>query len=376
VLKGKEQTMNQSLHESLQEQVITPDSGSAQMQFISARRGGSDELSILEDVLPRSGKTAAQIVFGGNIYYESARERLSGLDWPLLWLQGDVCPGTQISGAQAFVVDEATVRYIKLDGRIVGSYWEDDDADYSLLAGILPVSFDATPGGQAYSSFEQIETALSKVGMDFSHVVRTWLYLDKLLDWYDEFNVARTNFFLSRGVFDRLIPASTGIGASNPYGAALASGVLAIRPKHDQIQIREVASPLQCAATEYRSSFSRAVEVTFPEHRYLTISGTASIAPSGESLYQGDVVKQIHLTLDVVQAILKSRGYEWADTVRAIAYFRDINDLPAFDAILKERGIAPLPLAPAHTIVCRDDLLFEIELDAMKNLLDKAVVYA
>jgi enamine deaminase RidA (YjgF/YER057c/UK114 family) len=71
------------------------------------------------------------------------------------------------------------------------------------------------------------------------------------------------------------------------------------------------------------------------------------------------------LTLDVVEAILKSRGYKWEDTVRAIGYFRDINDLPAFDAICKERGIAPLPLAPAHVIVCRDDLLFEIEIDAL-----------
>ena len=374
--KGNEQAMSRSLHESLQDQVITLEPSSARKQFISARRSGPDELSILEKLFPQSGQTVAQIIFGGNSFYESARERLSKPDWPLLWLQGDVCPGTQISGAQAFVADEATVRYIRLDGRIVGSYWEDDDAEYSLLAGILPVSFDATPGGQAYSSFEQIEKALGKVGMDFSHVVRTWLYLDKLLDWYDEFNVARTNFFLSRGVFDRLIPASTGIGASNPFGAALTSGALAIRPKHDRVVIREVASPLQCAATKYRSSFSRAVEVNFPEHRYLTISGTASIAPSGVSLYEGDVVKQIHLTLDVVEAILKSRGYEWADAVRAIAYFRDINDLPVFDAISKERGIASLPLAPAHTIVCRDDLLFEIELDAMKNLLDKAVAYA
>ena len=363
--KGNRQTMNRSLYESMQDRVIGPPPSHAPMQFISARRTGSDELSILEDLFPRSGQTVAQIVFGGNNFQKQAQARFGKPDWPLLWLQGDVCPGTQISGAQAFVVDEATVRYIKLDGRIVGSYWEDDDAEYSLLAGILPVSLDATPGGQAYSSFEQIELALSKVRMDFSHVVRTWLYLDKLLDWYDEFNVARTNFFQSRRVFDRLIPASTGIGASNPAGAALASGALAIRPKHDRVVTREVASPLQCAATEYRSSFSRAVEVTFPERRYLTVSGTASIAPGGESLYQGDVAKQIHLTLDVVEAILESRGYEWSNTIRAIGYFRDIHDLPVFDAICKERGIAPLPLTPAHTIVCRDDLLFEIELDAV-----------
>jgi enamine deaminase RidA (YjgF/YER057c/UK114 family) len=341
-----------------------------QKQFSSVRRSGSDELSIVDKLPLQSGKTVAQFVFGGNSFYEPARARLGGPDWPLLWLQGDVCPGTQISSAQAFRVDEADVRYIELDGRVVGSYWEDQDAEYSLLAGILPANLEATPGEQTSSSFEQIEAALGKVGLDFSHVARTWLYLDKLLDWYDEFNEARTNFFQSRGVFDRLIPASTGIGASNPAGAALTAGALAIRPKHDGVVIREVASPLQCAATEYRSSFARAVEVTFPERRYLTISGTASIAPGGESLYQDDVVKQIHLTLDVVEAILKSRGYEWADTVRAIGYFRDISDLPVFDAILKERGIASLPLAPAHTIVCRDDLLFEIELDAIvaKNI--------
>jgi len=147
-------------------------------------------------------------------------------------------------------------------------------------------------------------------------------------------------------------------------------------PWGNRERLARVASPLQCAATRYRSSFSRAVEVDFPEHRYLTVSGTASIAPSGASLYEGDVVKQIHLTLDVVEAILKSRGYEWADTVRAIGYFRDIHDLPVFDAICKGRGIAPLPLAPAHAIVCRDDLLFEIELDAIKYLLDKEVAYA
>lgn len=359
--------MNRSFDESLQDQVIPLESRSSQKQFVSVRRSGSDELSFLEDLIPRSVQTVAQIVFGGNNFYESARERLSGPDWPLLWLQGDVCPGTQVSGAQAFLTDKAEVRRIRLDGRVVGSYWEDDDAEYSLLAGILPVSFYATPGEQTYSIFEQIETALSKVGLDFSDIVRTWFYLDKLLDWYDEFNVARTSFFQSRRVFDRFIPASTGIGASNPFGAALTSGALAIRPKHDRVAIREVASPLQCAATAYRSSFARAVEVTFPGRRFLTISGTASIAPGGESLYQGDVVKQIHLTLDVVEAILKSRGYEWAETVRAIGYFRDIHDLSIFDAICKERGIAPLPLAPAHTVVCRDDLLFEIELDAVAS---------
>lgn len=58
-----------------------------------------------------------------------------------------------------------------------------------------------------------MEEALNRAGMDFSHVVRTWFYNNRLLDWYEEFNRARDTFFESRGVFDRLVPASTGIGS-------------------------------------------------------------------------------------------------------------------------------------------------------------------
>ena len=348
-------------------QVVAVSSGSFMERLVSARRNDAGDLAILDKFPLQPGKTVAQFVFGGNQFFKPALAHLGGQRWPLLWLQGDVCPGTEISGAQAFLTEDAEVRYIEQDGRIVGSYWEDGNAQYSLLAGILPADHQASKGAQAYSVFEQIESALATVGLEFAHVVRTWLYLDQLLAWYDEFNAARTKFFQNRGVCDRLIPASTGIGAANPTGAALAAGALAIRPKHERVSIREVASPLQCEATEYRSSFARAVEVAFPSRRYLTISGTASIAPGGASLHNGDVVKQIHTTLDVVEAILKSRGYAWQDTVRAIGYFRDIHDLPVFDAISRERGIGPLPLAPAYAIVCREDLLFELELDAVTH---------
>ena len=73
-------------------------------------------------------------------------------------------------------------------------------------------------------------------------------------------------------------------------------------------------------ATAYRSSLSRAVEVAFPEHRLLIISGTASVAPDGKSMFADDIVRQIHLTLDVVDAILKSRHMRWEDTSRTVAY--------------------------------------------------------
>ena len=344
--------------------VVTLERDGLQEQFISARRTGSDELSIFDDFPPTSGSVIAQMVFGGCGFHDAARARMDGADWPMIWVQGNVCPGKHVAGVSAFALNGRTVCRVKLGDRVVGSAWSDADADYCFLAGVLPTDFAASRGAQTHSSIEQIEAALQKVGMDFSHVVRTWFYLDNLLDWYGEFNVARTKFFQSRRVFDALIPASTGIGAKNPFGAALAAGALAVRPKHNRVKIQEIISPLQCPATEYRSSFSRAVEMAFPDHRTLMISGTASIAPGGKTLFADSTVKQIHLTLDVVEAILKSRGMDWSDVTRAVGYFHDIRVLPVFEEICREREIPPLPLAPAHATVCRDDLWFEIELDA------------
>ncbi len=98
------------------------------------------------------------------------------------------------------------------------------------------------------------------------------------------------------------------------------------------------------------------------------ISGTASIAAEGKSMFTNDVEGQIRLTFDVVEAILQARGMGWKNTVRAVGYFRDMRDLPVFEKCCRDRGIAPLPLVAAHTTVCRDDLLFEIELDAISTV--------
>jgi enamine deaminase RidA (YjgF/YER057c/UK114 family) len=331
----------------------------AEHRVVSARNTGSGALPIFGGFTP-SGEVTIQMVFGGNGFYNAARAR----NWPLLWVQGDGCSGAHVTGMQTFTIT-GPVRRSQVAGRTIGSAWSDADADYCLLAGVLPTDIAVSRGAQTTSCFEVMESALRKTGMDFRNVVRTWFYNDRLLDWYGEFNEARTKFFVQRGVFDRLVPASTGIGACNPQGAALAAAALAVKPRHNRVYINEVSSPLQCPATDYRSSFARAVELVFPDHRLLTISGTASIAANGKSMYQDDVAKQICLTLDVVQAILQSRGMDWHNTSRAIGYFRDLQALSVFEACCRARGIPPIPMTPAHATVCRDELLFELELDAV-----------
>ena len=310
----------------------------------------------------QSDSVAARIRFGG---YEPVAQQESAA--PVLWLKSDDAGFVEKPAQQSFLLSETAVHRVYLDGQITGSQWSDEDADYCLLAGVTPKDASASRSAQTTSCFEQMERGLIAAGMDISHLVRTWFYLDHLLDWYDEFNVARTEFFERKGIFDRLIPASTGIGTGNAAGTALAAGALAVRKKHAGVKIEEVRSPLQCPATAYRSSFSRAVEIGLTGRRFLTISGTASIAPEGHTVHVGDSEKQIRLTLDVVEAILISRQMGWQDTVRAIGYFRQIEDLELFQAICRERGIPSLPMLPVQATVCRDDLLFEIELDAATN---------
>ena len=79
-----------------------------------------------------------------------------------------------------------------------------------------------------------------------------------------------------------------------------------------------------------------------------------------------DPVKQVAFTMEVVEAILQSRGMEWQDVTRGAAYFRNFEDLPVYDRYCKENGLSELPVAVVSNDVCRDDLLFEIEVDGVR----------
>ena len=331
-----------------------------------AHASSSDPLAVFRGFPPERAEVLAQWVFGGCKFHGEALSAMDGAHWPLTWVHGDGCSGENLTGAQAFAVSGTNVTNIELDNHIVGRTYADEDAACCLLGGLLPADISRTRSDQASSTFERLEAALKQVAMDFSHVVRTWIYLEDILDWYDAFNQARTSFFEERGVFDRLIPASTGIGAANPSGAALVMGAVAIKPKNESVSAFAVPSPLQCPATSYRSSFSRAVEVHLPGRRHLYISGTASIAPNGETIHQGDVDKQIERTMAVCEAILESRDMSWSDATRVVAYFKDVQDVPRFDDYCRSRKLPQLPVALSHAAVCRDDLLFEVEADALR----------
>ncbi|MCX6935835.1 MAG: hypothetical protein NTZ01_06575 [Verrucomicrobia bacterium] len=224
-----------------------------------------------------------QFVFGNNKRDLSVRSQRQHCKVPSYWLYRDDAAGTQadICSAQLFAVSGVATHPVIVDNHHIGFSYEDENAFHCRLGGVLSSDVHASRTQQTLSVMKRLEQALMQCGMQFSDIVRTWFYLDELLDWYDEFNVARTGFFRDSSILDRVLPASTGIGLANTAGYALCAGLIAIRPKNRKIQIQEISSPMQCSACTYRSSFSRAVEVEFPTHRSLYISGTASIDSEG-----------------------------------------------------------------------------------------------
>lgn len=340
-----------------------PLSGGGSLRFVTLRGDGESPLPGHAELLLRGG-TGNSLWAGPEVYGSSAPD-LSGVPAAghTLFL-GTRTGAPFYRGMQACLVSGARARVIEARGSAVGVRWEDEFAEYALLGGLLPRDLRAGRYEQTLDVFRRMEEALRLAGMDFSHVVRTWFYNDRLLDWYDEFNRARDAFFAGRGVFGGLVPASTGIGSANRAGAALQARALGVRPKNGGVRVAEVPSPLQCPAQDYRSSFSRAVELEHPLFRQLIVSGTASIAPGGETVHVNEIERQIGLSLDVIEAILESRGMGWKDVVRAVAYLKDESYEACYRETARRRGLERLPCISVQADVCRGDLLFEMELDA------------
>lgn len=292
------------------------------------------------------------------------RATLGETDWPVLWIDGASVHGAPLAGAQAFALRGAAVERVVVDGRVVASRYRLGRAKLCWAGESLPRDPGASPGTQTTQAFRVVEASLGAAGFALGDLVRTWCYNHDLLAWYPEFNHARTALY--RTVDFRLgaTPASTGISAANRAGAALVLAGLAARPLSGGPVATPLASPLQCPAPAYGSSFSRAVELDLGNTRRVLVSGTASIEPDGATAWRGEVWNQVDLTMRVIEAILRSRGLDWSDATRGIAYFKSPGYAPAFDLWCERAGWRNPPVVRLHCDICRDDLLFELELDA------------
>jgi len=341
--------------------------------FITADLRGRDLAGVVRNAMDvvkgKNATVVTQMVFApmgqDNSSVAALKEAIGDCDWPVMWVDSGHRTGSPLAGMHIHAVIGADVERITLADRPVGSIFQDDSTRYCYLGDLWSGNQLASRTEQAEQTFDMMEAAIKLGGMDFSNIVRTWLYLDELLQWYDSFNKVRDDFFRRRGVFDALVPASTGISGANPAGAAVTAGAMGIQVLSDSVRASALPSPLQCPALEYGSSFSRAIELGQPHCKRVIVSGTASIEPGGKTVYLDDVSGQIDLTMRVVFAILESRGASWSDVTRAIAYFKCEQYHQDYVKYCDENRISDMPTIITENDICRDDLLFEIEVDAI-----------
>ena len=328
----------------------------------------SQWLADLSEFMAQTGATVVELdTFGDAALIGEMREALAASPLaalPVSLLVNDSNRDPLGGGLLVRAVLGVTVEPVVYQGATIGFRFEDETAAYCYLGGLMPADASQDGAGQTTQVISTIKGALQASGMVFRDVVRTWYYLDGILAWYDEFNRARTEFFKEHDVFSLRMPASTGIGIANAAGTLVLAKVHALRSKHAGFEVCVADSPEQGCAYAYGSAFSRALELSSPDGRTLHISGSASIAPGGETEYVDDVDAQIRRTVAVVAAILHAAGMDWSDAVRGIAYFRHAKDMVLWAAAREALNLPPSVEIVVHADVCRDDLLFELELEA------------
>jgi enamine deaminase RidA (YjgF/YER057c/UK114 family) len=285
---------------------------------------------------------------------------------PITWVEGAACDGRPLAGIQVHAIAGTDVTTLGTGAKAAGRLWKNANATHCVFGGLETRTLSMPREEQARAALNLLESELANAGMTFKDVVRTWFFLDNILDWYGEFNQVRNDFFAPRELRSGNVPASTGVSGRNRSGGAAVLAAWAVRPHDTATQVvKNVASPNQCPAPAYGSAFSRAVELQSPGFRQLLISGTASIGQDGKTVHAGDIGGQIECTAGAVQAILESRGMSLDHATRATAYFRNAADALLFTEWLERCGIRNLPVVSACCDICRDDLLFELELDAI-----------
>jgi len=345
---------------------------------VSAGRAAADAYRRLADALAREGmEVLHERVFGSLDACERVLAgRASAMEdvgrAPLTFVQGGPAWGGGFSGASVMAVRGPVELLRDEHGRPFGRTWRTDGATFTFLQSLHgradEPQADNSPPAQATRMFGLAERALRHVGTDYRSVVRTWLYVSDILSWYGDLNKARSACYRRFGLMPAegnegiLLPASTGIEGDAPSGAAVTMDLLAtVLKPGSRIEVHQMTNPRQKDAFAYGSAFSRGAAVRMPGATWISFSGTAAIDEAGVSCHPGDFRAQMHMTFDVVEALIGQEGASLADICNATLFLKEARFAAECRRVLRERGLEGLPAVPVVADVCRADLLFEMD---------------
>jgi enamine deaminase RidA (YjgF/YER057c/UK114 family) len=307
------------------------------------------------------------------------RELLAGVFDRVLpqptFVEGQPCLGAGLAGFQGIAVvpsGEQPDVTVMGNGVPCGRIVFGRDATFVGLADIGQTLGDVIGRSQAEETdriLATAEAALVSHGFCFRDVRRTWFYLERILDWYGDFNRVRNAAFRRMGLFNcgslTPIPASTGVEGRKGRGSCVLDLLATTARPGKRHEVARLTHGRQNEATEYGSAFSRGLALTLEHARYVFVSGTASIDEHGASVHPGDFEAQTRHTLHAVRSLLAAGGATLADIEQATAFLKRREDLPVYRRIAEHEGLASLPIICTVADVCRDDLLFELDATAI-----------
>ena len=298
---------------------------------------------------------------------------------PVTFIEGESCLENKFAGVQIRALkpsSETRVWTILDQGIPKGRAWNLNGSTFFILQSIdggnPKDTKRADRKSQSEAMFHQAEKLLRAEGASYQDVVRTWIYLSDILDWYGDFNTVRNHCYSDYGLLGKtdskvqaeqiFLPASTGIEGRNPSDLPATMDVFAIhRSPGSAIQIRPLYGVKQRSPFRYGSAFSRAIVVEGADNKLILVSGTASIDEQGKSVFIGNPAAQIRQTLSVVSELVASEGATLQDLCEATVFIKRKEDFPFYQEIIEQMGISNLPSVCVLADVCRDELLFEID---------------
>jgi len=244
---------------------------------------------------------------------------------------------------------------------------------------------------QTKGAFELMRKILKKEGMDFSHIVRQWNYIEKLLavhkkngferQNYQIFNDVRSDYYRDSD-FENGYPAATGIGM-NEGGVVLE--FIAVKQKKGLLTVIPISNPVQVNAHEYTKEvlvgshlnsggelsspkFERAKCVMTKNRTQFYISGTAAVRRQSV-VGDADIEAQTLTTIENLKTLLSRKNLS-DHGIRIQVDLSDISFLRVYikntEDILKAKTICKKYFKKEAILfliadICRDHLLIEME---------------
>jgi enamine deaminase RidA (YjgF/YER057c/UK114 family) len=302
--------------------------------------------------------------------------RAQGVDRtvPVTWLEGPPLSGADFGGLQLWGIasrdGETCVRTVENPTTGRGRLWTGRGFRMLHLPGVRGTTrrgtlADGGPAAQAQQMFANVGLGLRAHGFKYPQVVRTWIYVARLLDWYGDLNRVRTAHYRQAGLGGEggpAFPASTGIQGRTD-GEECVMDVLALDSNgpHRAAALPIRRSPRQDSSFNYGSAFSRGMVLGIEGRRTVHVSGTASINAAGASVHVGDAEMQSVETLLCLAAILEEQGGGLANIASATLFCKDRAAGEAWRRMSRLLQVPAFPKVCVLADVCRPDLLVEME---------------